>query len=131
MEKLYNRDSSLTNSIMDDSIEKLVAKREVRFSVAAHEATSRVDEMLAARCGWLSRIGIGRLIADGACLVNGVSAPAGRKLQTGDEVCFTYDENDASNAMTPEALPLEIIYEDAHLLVVIKPTGCLCTRRAT
>lgn len=110
---------------MEDVRGQVVTKREMSFSVAAHEANSRVDEMLAARCGWLSRMHIARLVASGACLVNNVLAPVGQKLRAGDEVRFTHDENDISNAMTPEALALEIISEDEHLLVVVKPAGML------
>lgn len=113
------------NLMVNDPIEQISSKREMRFSVTEREANARVDETLAARCGWLSRMHIARLVGSGACLVNDVLAPAGQKLRTDDDVRFTHDENDISNAMTPEALPLEIICEDEHLLVVVKAAGML------
>ncbi len=67
---------------------------------------------------------IATLITEGACLVNGVAAHGGQRLSVGDEVEFACDEA-AQTAMTPEPLPLEIVYEDAQMLVVVKPAGML------
>jgi 23S rRNA pseudouridine1911/1915/1917 synthase len=85
----------------------------------------RLDEFLASRLGWLSRMRIANLIAQGACAVNESAAHvAGYHVRHGDLVRITLDEG-APTAMRPEALPLEIIYEDDHLLVVVKAAGML------
>lgn len=85
----------------------------------------RLDEFLAARLGWLSRMRIANLLAQGACAVNDRAAHAGYHVKGGDLVKITLDEEGAPTAMSPEAVPLEIIYEDDHLLVVVKPAGML------
>jgi 23S rRNA pseudouridine1911/1915/1917 synthase len=68
---------------------------------------------------------IASLVAAGACSVNGELARRGRKLGAGDSVEMAYDSGDADGAMTPEAIPLDILHEDDDLLVVDKPAGML------
>ncbi|MCA1591987.1 MAG: RluA family pseudouridine synthase [Acidobacteria bacterium] len=84
----------------------------------------RLDEFLAARLDWLSRMRIATLLARGACTVNKTTAHAGQRLKAGDILEIALEE-DAPNSMTPEPLPLDVVYEDAHLLVVNKPAGML------
>jgi 23S rRNA pseudouridine1911/1915/1917 synthase len=98
-------------------------KETLQFDV--EETTARrLDEFLASRLGWLSRMRIANLLAQGACTVNDTQAHAGYHLKCGDLVKITL-EMGAPTAMRPEALPLEIVYEDDHLLVVVKPAGML------
>lgn len=71
----------------------------------------------------LSRSRLARLIAEGAVAVNGaVETSAKAKLAEGDLVEITVEE--AADVETrPEPIPLEILYEDADLIVVNKPVG--------
>jgi len=96
----------------------------VRFSVEEASAGVRLDEFLAGRVAALSRMHIAGLLARGACLVNGEEARAGRRLRAGD-VVEVESGGAAPNSMTPEPSPLEIVYEDEHLIVVVKPAGVL------
>ena len=84
----------------------------------------RLDEFLWARLGWLSRMRIANLLIQGACTVNDAAAHAGYHIKSGDVVKIELDDG-APTAMTPEPVPLEISYEDDHLLVVVKPAGML------
>jgi 23S rRNA pseudouridine1911/1915/1917 synthase len=95
-----------------------------RFQVERDEAGRRLDEFLAARLGSLSRMRIGVLAERGACAVNGVARPGGHKVAAGDAVEVADDESKPT-AMTPERLPLDILFEDDQLLVVVKPAGML------
>ncbi len=98
----------------------------LNFTAGADDAGLRLDEFLAARLGALSRMRIASLLAAGACAVNGETARAGQKLGALDAVAVTLDADArAPGAMTPEAVPLDIAHEDAHLLVVVKPAGML------
>jgi 23S rRNA pseudouridine1911/1915/1917 synthase len=94
------------------------------FSVSSKEAGKRLDEFLATRLGGLSRMRIARLIVEGACRVNGERLEAGQKVYAGDlvEVVISYW---SPTSMTPEPTRLEIVYEDDHLIVVVKPAGML------
>ncbi len=99
-------------------------KQSLRFQVEADAAGQRLDEFLAARLSWLSRMRIATLLDQGACVVNDETKRAGFHVRAGDVALIALDE-ESPTAMTPEALPLEIVYEDEHLLVVVKASGML------
>ena len=94
------------------------------FVVGADSEGQRLDEFLAARLHQLSRMRIAGLVAAGGCAVNGEAGRAGRRLRAGDAVEVSAGAA-PPNSMTPEPLPLDIVYEDAHLVVVDKPAGLL------
>lgn len=101
--------------------------KSVRFSVGEEAAGQRLDEFLAARLVHLSRMRIAGLVERGACAVNGAEARAGRRLDAGDvvEVDGAAVSSETPNSMTPEPLPLEVVFEDEHLVVVSKQAGLL------
>ncbi len=71
----------------------------------------------------LSRSRLARLIADGAVRIDGaVVTDARAKVAEGQLVEIALPEP-APTDMTPEAIPLEILHEDAELIVVNKPAG--------
>ena len=98
--------------------------RPATFSVEAAAAGLRLDEFLAGRLAELSRMRIASMVARGGCAVNGGPAHAGLRLRAGD-VVEVEARGGAPNSMTPEAAPLDIVHEDEHLLVVVKPAGVL------
>jgi len=95
-----------------------------QFQIEQPDAGRRLDEFFASRFGGLSRMRIANLIEDGACLVNGAVARAGYHVLAGDAVDVFFAEG-APTSMTPEPIPLEIVFEDEHLIVVVKPGGML------
>jgi 23S rRNA pseudouridine1911/1915/1917 synthase len=95
-----------------------------RYSVEDVWAGRRLDEFLAGRLTGLSRMHIAGLLARGACRVGGEAAHAGRRLSAGD-VVEVESEGPVPNSMTPEPTPLEVVHEDRHLVVVVKPAGVL------
>jgi 23S rRNA pseudouridine1911/1915/1917 synthase len=100
------------------------AAETTRFHVEEVWAGRRLDEFLAGRLTGLSRMHIAGLLARGACRVEGEAAHAGRRLSVGDLVEVEAG-GPVSNSMTPEPTPLEVVYEDGHLVVVVKPSGVL------
>jgi 23S rRNA pseudouridine1911/1915/1917 synthase len=71
----------------------------------------------------LSRSRLARLIAEGAVVRDGaVLSDAKAKVAEGDVIEITVPAAEESH-MAPEAIPLEVVYEDAHLVVVNKPAG--------
>ncbi|HJQ23231.1 MAG TPA: RluA family pseudouridine synthase [Blastocatellia bacterium] len=94
------------------------------FQIAAEDAGRRLDEFLASRFGGLSRLRLQNLVKAGACLINDAVMPAGWRLATGDVVKVTLDDAPPT-AMQPEAIPLDILYEDEQIIVVVKPAGML------
>lgn len=94
------------------------------FCISRADAHRRLDEFLASRFGSLSRMRIANLVAAGACIIDSTVGSAGHRLAEGELVAISFDEG-APGAMIPEAVPLEILFEDAHLIVVVKPSGVL------
>lgn len=95
-----------------------------RFRVEDGGSGRRLDEFLAGRLSSLSRMHIAGLLARGACRVNGEAAHAGRRVCAGD-VVEVESAGGVPNSMTPEPVPLEVVHEDEHLIVVVKPSGVL------
>jgi 23S rRNA pseudouridine1911/1915/1917 synthase len=99
-------------------------KQSYCFNVGVESEGERLDAYLCARLFRLSRMRIGELLARGAGKVNGETVQAGFRLRPGQAIEVVLDL-EPPGAMTPEALPLEIIFEDEHLLIVSKPAGML------
>jgi len=82
----------------------------------------RLDRLVARQFPDLSRSLVQRLIRAGAVRVNGAPARPAARPQPGDVVAVQVPPSEAAPP-APEALPLDVLYEDAHLVVVNKPAG--------
>jgi 23S rRNA pseudouridine1911/1915/1917 synthase len=82
----------------------------------------RLDRFVGDRCPELSRTHAQRLIGDGCITVNGLTVKASLKLGIGDVVSVVIPLAPPS-PLSPEAMPLDILFEDDDLLVVDKPAG--------
>ncbi len=82
----------------------------------------RLDVFLADREKELSRSHIQKLIEGGAVLVNGRAVKANYKLRTGDSVEIHVPEVQAWKIL-PEAIPLDVLYEDEDIIVINKARG--------
>jgi 23S rRNA pseudouridine1911/1915/1917 synthase len=91
--------------------------------IPEEHAGERLDQALAALLPQQSRSRIQRLIRDGHVVVDGSSdVRASQAVAAGQEV--TVDVPPAAPAHAgPQAIPLDIVYEDADLLVIDKPAG--------
>lgn len=90
--------------------------------VTETEAELRLDKFLAAKFPDFSRTYFQYLIDKSCVLVNGQVVKKREKLQPLDEieVCF---ELTPELSVVPEAIALDILFEDEHLLIVNKPAG--------
>lgn len=95
-----------------------------RFVVEQKELPVRLDQLIARRTG-LSRAAAMRLIADGAVRVDGRAAPKGALLAAGQEVALAEPaQDDVRTPPLPQPeLELQVLYEDADVVVVNKPAG--------
>jgi 23S rRNA pseudouridine1911/1915/1917 synthase len=90
--------------------------------VAPADVGERLDRFVAAHLPHLSRARVQALIDEGHVRVSGAHARAALKLQAGQSV--DVDEPEPEPAIPqPEAIPLRVVHEDAHLLVLDKPAG--------
>ncbi|MDQ2903738.1 MAG: RluA family pseudouridine synthase [Chloroflexota bacterium] len=93
------------------------------ITVGPEEEGQRLDRYLLSRLDALSRNAIQHLIAERAILVNDRSGKPGYALRTGDVVTILHLLRPQTSAVKPQALPLDILYEDDDLLVINKPAG--------
>jgi 23S rRNA pseudouridine1911/1915/1917 synthase len=82
----------------------------------------RIDSFLAARLPELSRSRVAQLLAEGGILVNGAAARKSYRPAPGDIIEIDVPPPAAAD-VTAEAIPLDILHEDADLLVIDKPAG--------
>ncbi|MEK7310589.1 MAG: RluA family pseudouridine synthase, partial [Chloroflexota bacterium] len=95
--------------------------RVVRLLVEA--GGDRIDRYLANAVPDLSRAQIQRLIDDSFVTVNNVPvAKASQRINDGDEIVVTIPPP-APTTLTPESIPLNVVYEDGDLIVIDKPAG--------
>lgn len=95
-----------------------------QFTVEPAEHGRRLDEFLEARFPRLSRMCLRAAVARGQCCVNGRIADRGLRLRAGDTVQLALDTA-VPTGMWPEPVPVEVLYEDSWLAVVVKPAGML------
>ena len=91
------------------------------FHVDENNAGARLDAYLAVHIDGWSRARLQRLIEAGDVLVNSKLAKASYKVAAKDEI--EVELVSAPAAFAPENIPLEIVFEDEHLIVINKPAG--------
>ncbi len=82
----------------------------------------RLDKYVCEKCPQLSRTRIQKLISGGYVTVNDHVAKAGARLKVGDRLTVIIPPTPPSS-LSPESIPLNILYEDDDLLVIDKPAG--------
>ena len=92
------------------------------YSLVAEKQDARLDKYVCQECPELTRTQVQRLIGEGYITVNDRMTRAGLKLNFGDKVNIIVPPAPPSHP-SPEALPLNIIYEDNDILVIDKPAG--------
>lgn len=96
-----------------------MSKKEI-FAVEKNEG--RIDKYLTEQLEDFSRSKVQQLIAEGLVLVNNEKVKANYKLEAGDEVAVTIPEPEPVD-IKAENIPIEIIYEDADIVILNKPQG--------
>jgi 23S rRNA pseudouridine1911/1915/1917 synthase len=95
---------------------------ERRFIIEPEAAGERLDRFLTATGIWPSRSFVQKIIeADGARF-KGKPLKSGYRLESGAELTVEW-ENPQPLEVRPEAIPLEILYEDRDVVVVNKSRG--------
>lgn len=93
------------------------------FYAAAEESGVRLDKVLAVRYKEIrSRTYFQNLIDTGQVLINGEPVKKRIMPKEGDLIEITFSLSREMN-LTPEPIPLDILYEDDYLVIVNKPPG--------
>jgi 23S rRNA pseudouridine1911/1915/1917 synthase len=95
-----------------------VAARTVRFKLL-RDLDKRLDKYLCDRITFMSRSQLQKLIDEGGVKVNGRAPKSSTKLNSGDIVEVVVPPPPPTE-IQPEDIPLEVLYEDEHLIVINK-----------
>lgn len=94
-----------------------------RFSAAKGQEPLRVDKFLMNFIENATRNKIQQAAKQGHIWVNDTVVKQNYKVKAGDEVKVLFEHPPYEFLLTPEDIPLDIVYEDDTLLVVNKPAG--------
>ena len=93
----------------------------ISLKVSEADAGARLDAYLATHIAGWSRARLQRLIEAGDVLINSTLAKASYKVSANDEIEVELAPPESN--FTPENIPLEIVFEDEHVIVINKPAG--------
>lgn len=96
--------------------------QEYNFLVAEENVGDRIDKYIAASVEDITRSAVQNLINEGNVSVNDKRIDKNYKLRMGDVIAVNIPDPVELNIVA-ENIPLDIVYEDADLLVVNKPKG--------
>ena len=94
----------------------------MRRETVAIEGGLRLDRFVAAAWPELTRSAVQRLIQANLVWVDGQPARASYRVSPGDRITVEVPAPSPSE-LEPEAIPLDVVYEDADVLVINKPAG--------
>lgn len=91
-------------------------------TVSEQDAGQRIDRVLARLCPEYSRSALQRWIAQGRVEQAGEVVSRKTKADAGAEV-VVYPAPPEPMSAAPQAIPLDVLFEDTHLIVLDKPAG--------
>ncbi|SHH97871.1 23S rRNA pseudouridine1911/1915/1917 synthase [Chryseolinea serpens] len=94
-----------------------------RITADAKQSLVRIDKFLMARLPNVTRTKIQAGIHEGFVRVNEKSIKPNYKVHPNDVITVSMPEPPRDNTVVPENIALDIVYEDAHLMVINKPPG--------
>ena len=98
------------------------ADEHLELVVDAAAAGQRLDAYLAHELPKYSRVQLRKVIGAGGVQVNGQGTKVAHRLSAGDRIVLVLPPMNAAGP-NPEEIPLDILYEDDHIIAVNKPSG--------
>lgn len=89
---------------------------------APEDAGTRIDRFLASHLDGVTRSAAQKLLEGGAVLINGKAVAKNYKLTGRETLSVTLPEAEEAD-LVPQDIPLDVVYEDADVIVVNKPSG--------
>ncbi len=109
------------------TLDAAAGEREYPFVVDESVAPTRLDAWLAGRSemaeAGLSRSRLQSLASEGCITVNGAVARPAQRVRAGDAVKVCVPPVRALEDLIPQDIPVGVVYEDSHVVVVDKPAG--------
>ena len=94
------------------------------LTAGSEHAGTRLDSFLAAALPDVTRSAAARLIETGQVTVNGRAVSKSCKLSGGEAITAALPDPEPVEAL-PQDIPLDVVYEDADVIVINKPVGLL------
>ncbi|MGE4352504.1 MAG: RluA family pseudouridine synthase, partial [Oscillospiraceae bacterium] len=91
--------------------------------IMAEESGERIDALLARSIDGLTRSGAQRLLGEGNVTLNRIAVKKNYKTRINDEFVVILPDVTQDCALLPEAIPLDVVFEDDDVIVVNKPRG--------
>jgi 23S rRNA pseudouridine1911/1915/1917 synthase len=83
----------------------------------------RIDKFLTGRIEYATRNKVQKAIDSGRVTVNGKNTTSNYKIRPGDEIIVYSDKEVKGENIIPENIPLNIHYEDSHIMIINKAAG--------
>ncbi|MBI0400881.1 MAG: RluA family pseudouridine synthase [Cytophagales bacterium] len=93
------------------------------LTVDPGQSSIRIDKFITDKLAYATRNKVQQSITSGIVQVNGEVVKANYKIKAGDLITFAMEKSRKETEVVAEDLPLDIRYEDDHLMVVYKPAG--------
>ena len=94
----------------------------IHLTPAPEDAGTRIDCFLASHLDGVTRSAAQKLLEGGAVQVNGKAVAKNYKLTGRETLSVTLPEAEEAD-LIPQDIPLDVVYEDADVIVVNKPSG--------
>ncbi len=96
----------------------------IEITVNENERKMRLEDVLCSRFPALSKMYLREVVKGGDCELNGRLENRGKRVLPQDFIEINLDLS-REHSMLPQEIPIDIIHEDRHLIVVNKPAGML------
>lgn len=102
---------------------KIITEKIFKYEIPDGKKKERVDTFLANSVENATRTRIQKLIEAGYVTANGKVIKSNYKVNPGDTIILTLPIAPRPEVAEPEDIPIDVVYEDEHLMVINKPPG--------
>ena len=117
------KQETLNTSIDEDDDVEI---QEIKFVADKGQEALRIDKFLIDRVSNTSRTKIQNTAKAGCIYVNGAAVKSNYKVKSGDEILIYLTKPEEEVGLIAENIPLDIVHEDNHVLVLNKNAGLVC-----
>ncbi len=118
-----NTDNEYTDEEIDDEDESSQLYEHYRVIADKGQSLLRVDKFLINQLAGVTRNRIQKAADSGFILANDIPVKRSYKVKPNDVIKVMLDRPFYDNDITPEDIPLDVVYEDDDLMVINKPAG--------
>lgn len=93
------------------------------FTVDRGQEPLRIDRYITDRLSQVSRTRVQAAVDAGTVAVNGKPVKSNYRVRPEDHITIVLDHPPNEFEVTPEDIPIDIVYEDDHLIIINKPAG--------